>query len=236
MRTNCRTTASGVPQLARLGQTPGARTRMKRAVLVGTLGGTLIGAVAFLAMGIRSAMLFRESRGSSEPQDVRLDIAGKTTFQVSPPGRSLFRPGGVIRIELTQDGRPWSYGDALVCNLSMTGHVEIVVFNRTGQECLRTREWETGVGGTALGTGAFLAPAREFDTSAGGPYRVDIEVTEPVANLKGVTQTLTAKHFVCGNERVIHWIQFGVAAGCLVGGLLVAKAMRSAKQRLQNDA
>ena len=60
--------------------------------------------------------------------------------------------------------------------------------------------------------------ANEFDVANGGPYELQIEVTEPFVELAGMTQKLSARHFVCGNEALLHYVAF--AASAVAFGLL----------------
>jgi hypothetical protein len=52
----------------------------------------------------------------------------------------------------------------------------------------------------------------EFDTSKGGPYQIQFEISQPFTSLTGISQTLSVHHFVDGGEQIIHITQFGGSA------------------------
>ena len=166
--------------------------------------GCLLGFSIHCALsGVRNKKLFILSQGVSK-QDVRLDRVGTFTVTVDPPGKSWFRPGGVLDIHVSSNGAP-------VALLKIkSGSGTVVVTNASGHKCLEEQLDEIGVAQSSRTN--FLRISREFDTSFGGPYQITFEVKEPFQDLKGMQQTLVAHHFVCGNEAMIYYVQFAMSA------------------------
>ena len=178
---------------------------MRKAVTI-LLAFILFAAAVYCAIaGYRNYRHFVLSHGTSEAS-IRLDARGSFFVTVNPPGRSLFRPGGVLNIFVSRQGTPIpvegvALGRGNLRVTDLTGHLNM--------ECPLDELALTYSGGGQY----YRVP--EFDTSQGGPYRVGFEVTEPFRDLEGTEQKLVARHFLCGNEVLIHYSQFGIA--CLSG-------------------
>ncbi len=161
------------------------------------------------ALGYRNRAIFQASLGSDE-YPVHLEREGKITLHASPPGRSFFRPGGILEVYCGTSNQ--------AAPLPGDGDGLVVVADRTGRT-VASAALEDFSDGYSSRRGRFIRLPREFDTSVGGPYRVDMEVTRPFSALAGVQQTLSISHFVCGNEAFLHWVQFGVSAVATLAGV-----------------
>ncbi len=161
--------------------------------------------------------MFRDSLGSSI-HEVHLERTGTSALVASPPGRSCFRPGGVLEVRLadTEQALPDHFG---------SGSGKVRVTDRSGAVCLEQALEDMGFGFSSRGR--FLAFPREFDTSRGGPYQIQLEISEAFTSLAGISQTLSVHHFVSGSEVIIHLAQF--TGGVL---LLATSAVLSFKRRL----
>lgn len=173
-------------------------------------------AVLCLLAGFWNYRQFVLSAGSVEAE-IRLDSPGKSTVTLDPPGRSLFRPGGVLEIGgCGKDGRPGGSSWPFVVG-------SIKVTDAAGRPCLDCSL--AGLISCDGRTESYYRLPREFDTSHGGPYRVDIEITKPFPDLAGGKQKLVARHFRGGADPAVHYLLFGLA-GC--GGMLAAGLGRRA--------
>jgi hypothetical protein len=152
---------------------------------------------------------------------VHLDRAGSFSLVASPPGRSCFRPGGVLEIRLTDSAR--TLQEAFV-----SGAGTVRVTDRSGAVCLDQTLESLGVGYSSRGR--FVAFPREFDTSRGGPYQIQFKISEPFTALAGIPQILSVHHFVCGDEVMIHLAQFGGSALLLATSGFVAYKWLLAKR------
>jgi hypothetical protein len=148
--------------------------------------------------GYRNYRMFQDSHGTSD-HDIHLDRTGSSSIIASPPGRSVFRPGGVLEIRLNE-----TWGE--LTEDFLTGSGKVRVTDHSGVVCLEQNLKDVGVGFSSRGR--FIAFPREFDTSRGGPYQIEIDVSEAFTSLTAIPQTLSVHHFVCGNEVVIHLLQF----------------------------
>lgn len=181
---------------------------MKRRTAI-VLGTVLLGAGCYLLLlGYRNQVLFEKSRGYHEVP-IRLDRIGAFSLAVDPPGRSLFWPGGLL--EIVVDGP--EAGDDFLTN----GKATVTVTDRAGKTCLSEDSSIWTVSHSADGS-MWMRALKEFDTSAGGPYGVQFEVTAPFTSMAGRAQSLRVRHFVCGNEVMLHWIPYTSS------GLLFASA------------
>jgi hypothetical protein len=152
--------------------------------------------------GTRNKKLFILSQGVSK-QDVRLDRTGTFTVIVDPPGKSWFRPGGLIEIHVSSNGTPVALTDIKL------GSGTVMVTDSKGQKCLEDQlENAEVVESNRENYLRILGKLGEFDTTRGGPYQIIFEVKEPFRDLKGMQQTLVARHFICGNEVMIYYVQF----------------------------
>ena len=154
--------------------------------------------------GYRSYRMFLESHGSSD-HPVHLERTGKFSLVANPPGRSWFRPGGVLEIRLADSGQA-------ELDYFISGRGKVRVTDRSGTVCLDQALEDLGVGSSARGR--FLVFPREFDTSRGGPYRIQFEISEAFTALAGIHQILSVHHFVCGSEAIYHLAQFGGVLCC----------------------
>lgn len=167
----------------------------------------LFGVGCHLAMvGWHNYRLFHVSSGGSE-HEVHLDRQGSFTNLADPPGRSMFRPGGVIQIFLI--------GDAPEGSILGAGIGTMTVCDRIGQVVLKEDVDNFGEGYLSS-RGRFIAPIREFDTTNGGPYEIRFEITKPFTSLTGIRQVLSVRHFVSGGEAWLHVAQF-TSSGLLLG-------------------
>src|SRR5437868_5435726 len=159
---------------------------MRRFFTILLMVGLFAVAVCCATAGYRNYRLFILSHGAAEAA-IRLDTPGTFAVTVDPPGRSLFRPGGVLEIFLSRAGIPREVQSVTV------GRGSLRVTDRMGHLCLEQQLGDLGV--TYLRGRQYYSLIRQFDTSRGGPYRVDFEITEPFRGLDGTLQTLSARHF-----------------------------------------
>jgi hypothetical protein len=76
--------------------------------------------------------------------------------------------------------------------------------------------------------GKFIGPAKEFDTSVGGPYEIRFDIVEPFTSLSGQKQVMSVHHFVSGNEALLHFGQFAFSALLIGTSCFVGYWLRSA--------
>jgi hypothetical protein len=170
-----------------------------------------------MMLAYKNQVLFRDSHGVvSLPID--LDRLGTLTAQADPPGRSFFRPGGLL--EVVVEG-PHATEDIL-----QDGEASVRVTDRAGNVCLAEDSSSWTMWRSRAGT-VSIAPSREFDTSAGGPYKIRLEVTKPFARMAGKAQSLRVRHFVCGNEVILHWSQYAGSTLLFAAGAFVTCRART---------
>lgn len=184
---------------------------MKRRICI------LIAAICFVvgctcgAHGYHNRVLFQASLHADE-REVHLEREGKVRLQASPPGRSFFRPGGILEVYCATSNQ--------VAPLPGDGDGIVVVQDRTGRTVASAALGDFSDGYSSR-RGRFIRSPKEFDTSVGGPYTINLEVTRPFSALAGVQQTLSVSHFVSGSEAFLHWVQFGVSALATLAGVAV---------------
>ncbi|MFM2082870.1 MAG: hypothetical protein RL380_1561 [Verrucomicrobiota bacterium] len=150
--------------------------------------------------GYRNYQIYQASGIASE-HEIHLEQVGNFSVTAPLSGRSLFRPGGVLEIFLGKTG--------LAFGSSIAGKGIVRVRDATDRICLEEKLNEFSVGISSRGS--FIAFPREFDASTSGPYRVEFDILEPFKLLAGTSQILSVHYFVCGEEQMIHFIQFGVS-------------------------
>jgi hypothetical protein len=176
-----------------------------------------------MAFGYRNHQIFNASHEASD-HEIHLEHQGTFTVVADPPGRSMFRPGGVLRIFLS--------GPTIEGDISPAGKGNMRVVGRAGHIALESDMESWGMGWTSS-KGRFLGPTREFDTSMGGPYEITFDVLEPFTSLTGQKQVLSVRHFVSGNEALLHLGQFALGGSALAVGCLLGFRLRAANRALQ---
>lgn len=193
---------------------------MKKFITILLAFGFLAVALCCAIAGYRNYRLYVISHGTSEAS-IRIDTPGSCVVTVDPPGRSLFRPGGVLEIFVTRNGTPVQLEGIA------QGSGNIRVTDRTGDLSLECSLDDLSAPYPNHGQYRLM---REFDTSHGGPYRVGFDITEPIRGLEGTSQRLVARHFICGEEPLIHFLQFGAAGFCGAASFFLFRRLRTARK------
>lgn len=155
----------------------------------------------FLSAGRRNDRLYALSLGSVEAS---LDIKGPGSISVvvDPPGRSMLRPGGELEILIFRDKVP-------VDPLLSLGSGKLRITDGTGH--LSLEEAFDQLGTTTTSSNRQACYIADFDTSKGGPYKVEFEFKDLPPKLIGTSLKLIASHEVCGQEALLQVIQYGLA-------------------------
>lgn len=175
-----------------------------------------LASLGFLIAGYRNFRLFVQSQGYIKAE-IHLEKAGTFSINANPPGRSFFRPGGIVQIFLKGQG---------IERFNITnGQGNLKVTDLLGNICLEQDLAEFAL--VESNETKFLMGYREFNTSHGGPYNFEFSILRPFWELEGVHQTLRVSHFVCGNEVLLHLLQFGGSILCVAAFLVLLFRCRS---------